>query len=216
MNKVIVFDIGNVILRFKDDEVITEFFEREKSLDFNYIQNEDIAREFIKKNIINSPEWLGNSLIDTGYTSIEDAIELVNDRTDYGQAVLVERFWNNYVYCCHVDKRMIQLIKELKKKKYKVYLLSNINDHIMSKNIEPSGLLNIVDGGTYSYEKHHIKPYKSIYKDFLIDYELTPDQCVFIDNKQINVDAALGLGFDARKVKDDDYEDVIRVLGDIL
>lgn len=214
--KVVVFDIGNVILNFREDEVITNFFEREKSLGFNYIQDEDAARQFIKENIINSPEWLGQALIDTGYVSVEEAIDLVDDRTDYRQAVLVDRFWNTYVYCCSVDKRVMKSIKELKKVGYKVYLLSNNNEHMMRNNLEPSGLFDIVDGGTYSCEKHHIKPHRSIYKDFLVDFELKPEQCVFIDNSQRNIDTALELGFDARLVRSDNYEDVKMVVDELL
>ena len=52
--KNIIFDIGNVILNFNINEVLQKFTSNE------------VEKEFILKNIINSPEWLGNALIDTG------------------------------------------------------------------------------------------------------------------------------------------------------
>ena len=55
MIKNIIFDIGNVILNFNINEVLQKFTSNE------------VEQEFILKNIINSPEWLGNALIDTGY-----------------------------------------------------------------------------------------------------------------------------------------------------
>lgn len=57
MIKNIIFDIGNVILNFNIKEVLQKF------------TSNKIEQKFILKNIINSPEWLGNALIDTGYIS---------------------------------------------------------------------------------------------------------------------------------------------------
>lgn len=42
--------------------------------------NNKEEQNFILENIINSPEWLGNALIDTGYISRDEAIEIVKDR----------------------------------------------------------------------------------------------------------------------------------------
>lgn len=57
MIKNIIFDIGNVILNFNIKEVLQKF------------TSNKIEQKFILKNIINSPEWLGNALIDTGHIS---------------------------------------------------------------------------------------------------------------------------------------------------
>ena len=54
MIKNIVFDIGNVILNFDLNRVLN-----------SYTINKN-EQQFILDNIINSPEWLGYSLIDTG------------------------------------------------------------------------------------------------------------------------------------------------------
>lgn len=59
MIKNIVFDIGNVILNFKLEDVLPKFTDDKEE------------QKFIIDNIINSPEWLGNSLIDAGYISKE-------------------------------------------------------------------------------------------------------------------------------------------------
>lgn len=52
--KNIVFDIGNVILNFKLEEILPKFTDDVKD------------KKFIIDNIINSPEWLKYSLMDTG------------------------------------------------------------------------------------------------------------------------------------------------------
>ena len=77
MIKNIIFDIGNVILNFNIKEVLQKF------------TSNKIEQKFILKNIINSPEWLGNALIDTGYISREDAIEVVYENFSYIYAIFI-------------------------------------------------------------------------------------------------------------------------------
>ena len=149
MIKNIVFDIGNVILNFKLSEVLPYFAKDEKE------------EKFIKKNIIESPEWLGNALIDTGYISKENAISIVEDRTNHINDELIEKFWNNYNKYSKINEEVVKLIKELKNSGYKIYLLSNINEHTYDS-IKENELFNIIDGYIFSYIEHKVKPYKMI------------------------------------------------------
>ena len=150
MIKNIIFDIGNVILKFNINDVLKEF------------TNNVNEQNFILENIINSPEWLGNALIDTGYISRESAIEIVKDRTNHTNDELISNFWHNYNNFAKVDERVLQLIKKLKDNNYRVYLLSNINPYTFEF-VSKSGLFNLVDGYVLSYKEHKVKPYKAIY-----------------------------------------------------
>ena len=105
MIKNIIFDIGNVILNFNIKEVLQKF------------TSNKIEQKFILKNIINSPEWLGNALIDTGYISREDAIEIVKDRTNHCNDKLIVDFWKNYNDFAKVNTKVLNLIQNYKKKK---------------------------------------------------------------------------------------------------
>ena len=101
MIKNIVFDIGNVILKFDVDDVLNRF------------TNNDFEKNFILENIINSPEWLKNGLIDTGFVSRDDAISIVQDRTNHMNDYLIESFWKTYSDYVEVDKRILQIIKKI-------------------------------------------------------------------------------------------------------
>ena len=195
MVKNIVFDIGNVILNFKLEDVLPKF------------TNNKEEQEFIINNIINSPEWLGNSLIDPGYISKEEAILIVQDRTNHENDELISNFWNNYNNYSLVDERVIKLIKDLKLKGYKIFLLSNINDHTF-QNVNKSDLFSIVDGYVLSYIEHQIKPYKSIYNTLISRYSLIPSETIFIDDNINNINTAQELEFIVKKVNPDDYENV--------
>lgn len=203
MIKNIVFDIGNVILNFNLEDVLPKF------------TNDKEEQQFIIDNIINSPEWLGYALIDTGYISKEEAISIVQDRTNHEKDELISRFWNNYNDFALVDNRVINLIKDLKLKGYKIFLLSNINEHTFI-NVNKSELFNIVDGYVLSYIEHQVKPYKAIYKTLINRYSLNPVETVFIDDNQNNINTAKELGFIAKKVEPDNYDSVFVSIKEFL
>lgn len=204
MIKNVIFDIGNVILNFDYKKVIREFTDNVND------------QKFIYNNIINSPEWLGYGLIDTGYITRDVAIKIVQDRTNHMNDKLIYDFWMNYNDYAFIDENMISLLKSLKDNNYKIYLLSNINEHTVNFINDNSNLLDIVNGYVFSYKEHQVKPYTSIYNTLLNRYKLNPKECLFIDDNQKNIDTALQLGINAQKVEPDNYENVKYILEGIL
>ena len=199
MIKNIIFDIGNVILQFDIKEVIPNFTKKESE------------KQFIINNIINSPEWLQYSLIDTGFISREQAIEIVEDRTNHIDDELIEKFWYRYNDYSFINDNVIDIIKELKEKDYKIYLLSNINSHTYN-HIKDNKLFNLVDGYVFSYIEHQVKPYVGIYNTLLERYKLIPRECLFIDDNIKNIKTANELGIQGKKVIPDNFESVVQTL----
>ena len=200
--KNIIFDIGNVILNFNVDEVIQKFTSN---------RNE---QKFILDNIINSPEWLGNALIDTGYITRENAIEIVKDRTNHINDTLITDFWYNYNNFAKVDENVLNLIKKLKNNNYKIYLLSNINPYTYEF-VEKSGLFELVDGYVLSYQEHKVKPFVSIYTTLLERYNLIPSESVFIDDNQNNITTGNSLGIISKKVEPDNYDSIVNIINEL-
>ena len=203
MIKNIVFDIGNVILNFDYKNVIEKY------------TNNVEEQKFIIDNIINSPEWLGYSLIDTGYITKEEAIFIVQDRTNHINDLLIDDFWNTYNNYGYVDNRVLDLIKKLKEQKYNVYLLSNINAHTVDA-IKSSGIFDIVDGYVLSYIEHQVKPYVSIYKTLINRYDLNEKECLFIDDNVNNVRTANELGMIGKLVEPDNYSSVLSIISEVI
>ena len=168
-------------------------------------------QNFILENIINSPEWLGNALIDTGYISRENAIEIVQYRTNHTNDELINNFWCNYNNFAQVDERVLQLIQKLKDNNYKIYLLSNINPYTFEF-VNKSGLFNLVDGYVLSYKEHKVKPYKAIYNVLLERYNLIPNECLFIDDNKKNIDTGNLMRIISKKVEPDNYDSIINVI----
>ena len=199
MIKNIVFDIGNVILNFDLNQVLT-----------NYTNNKN-DQQFILNNIINSPEWLEHSLIDTGFISRETAISIVQDRTNHINDSLIFDFWNSYNDYAKINDDVLNLIKKLKEAHYNLYLLSNINPYTHEL-INNSELLELVDGFVFSYQEHKIKPYIGIYNTLIDRYLLNPSETLFIDDNQKNIDTGNKMGFVSKKVEPDNYESIVNVI----
>lgn len=202
MIKNIIFDIGNVILNFDIDNVLSQFTD----------SYED--RQFILENIINSPEWLQFALIDTGFITREEAIEIVKDRTNHVNDIIIEKFWNNYNNYASINCDVINLIKKLKDNNYSIYLLSNINAYTHQFILNTSNLFDIVDGYVLSYQVHKVKPYKAIYEELLNKYNLIPEESLFIDDNQKNILTANELGIYGKFVIPDNYDSVINLLNE--
>jgi putative hydrolase of the HAD superfamily len=201
MIKNIIFDIGNVILNFNITEVLQKF------------TSDKDNQKFILDNIINSPEWLGNSLVDTGYVTRENAIEIEKDRTNHINDTLITDFWYNYNNYAKVDENVLKLIKKLKDNNYKVYLLSNINPYT-HEFIEKSGLFELVDGYVLSYQEHKVKPFIGIYKTLLERYNLIPNESLFIDDNAKNIITGNSLGIISKKVDHDNYDSIINIINE--
>ena len=196
--KNIIFDFGNVLITFNEQEIVSKFTDSKEEQDF------------LIKNVIYSPEWATYGLIDAGYITNEEAINLINDRTNNIHKDLVNNFMNNYHKYMYIQDEVIEEIKKLKTQGYKIYMLSNTNEYMYNNFINKIEYL--FDGIVLSYQIHKIKPYDSIYEYIINKYNLNPEESLFIDDKQKNINTALKFGIKGRNVKLNDSNDVIKVL----
>lgn len=54
-----------------------------------------------------------------------------------------------------------------------------------------------MDGGIFSCDVKHIKPDKAIYKELCSTYHIKPEECIFVDDNEANVKAAMEFGMRA-------------------
>ena len=101
------------------------------------------------------------------------------------------------------------LIRELKAAGYGIYLLSNIgvSFHWICDDLPE---LKLFDGLFASGDYHVLKPEPEIYQLLCSKYGLKMEECVFIDDKQANTDAAKALGMQAITFRG--YEEAVREL----
>ncbi len=93
-------------------------------------------------------------------------------------------------------------IKELKKKGYKVYLLSNYGGTNYNYARENFKFIPYADGGVISYEIKRIKPEPEIYQKLIDKYDFNPKEAVFLDDCLPNLEGAKTFGFHTIHVTD--------------
>lgn len=182
MLKNIVFDLGNVLVKFDSNELIYSFFnkrqEEVKSFYFDSLWNEYdqglySVEEMIEKGVKQFPE-----------------LELSIEKLMYHWTEFVIPLKDNVAY-----------IKDLKRFGYKVYILSNIPEDD-TKYLRSCGVFDNIDGGVFSYEYKKIKPDPEIFNILLEKYNLKASECLFLDDRKDNVESASNLGFETIEVKD--------------
>lgn len=179
MIKTIIFDIGNVLVDFAWEPFFRSFgFTEEVFLK-------------LTNATVKSPVWVE---LDRGVLSTEQIIEqFISNAPEVEQEIrLVFRDVGNMV-----TKRdyAIPWVKHLKEQGYQVLYLSNIGERTVEHCKEALDFIPYTDGGILSYEVQLIKPDAAIYQALLTKYDLKPEECVFVDDTLVNIEAADRLGF---------------------
>lgn len=175
MIKNIIFDIGNVILKFSRDFLLSHFYKgaeydllKEKLFcDWEKLDEDLISLEDYKENVCSSlPQHLRN----------------------YATGVL-----DNWEYFMRYTDGIIDFIYQLKKQGYKLYILSNMTRHFIERDYK-FPILKEFDGIVYSAPIKLVKPDPKIYEYLLNKYSLNPSECLFIDDMKTNLVSATRFG----------------------
>ncbi len=91
-------------------------------------------------------------------------------------------------------KEYIDILRKLKKEGHKVILLSNACDFLVPYLMKRYGVDDLFDGTFISYEIGHHKPDIDAFTYALEKVGCNPNDAVFIDDNQENVDSAASIG----------------------
>lgn len=175
----IIFDIGNVLTDFRWKEFLVD-----KGFDGEMIRR--IARASVE-----SPLW---KEIDRGEWDREKLMQEFIKLDPEIEAEL--RFAYEDVHGMVSPRAYaIPWINELKKKGYRVYYLSNFSDKAYVDCADALDFMPYTDGGLLSYRERIVKPEPEIYRLLLERYGLRAEECVFLDDLEVNVEAARKEGF---------------------
>ena len=180
MIKNIVFDIGNVLADFR----VMEFL-GEKGFDAN------MSKRILKASLM-TPYW---GQFERAEISEEEAIDLFAS-TDPDIRDELWKAFSDVRGLLVIREYAVPLIKDLKKKGFKVYYLSNYSKKAYDECGESLAFMEFMDGGLVSFKVGKTKPDPEMYKQFLNEYGLKAEECLFIDDTEENVIAARKLGFE--------------------
>lgn len=166
--KAIIFDCFGVLY----PNYVDEFFKNHKHF---------LSTHMVFLDKLNSKIDLGEITQTEFYEQLEKAMGIPADKIQFDmESKLV------------ADKKLIQLIKQLKKK-YKIGLLSNAGSEEISI-IYRDGLDKLFNAITISYEVGDSKPNSTIYTMCLTKLGVSPMESIFVDDSTANLEAAHRLG----------------------
>lgn len=179
MIKNIVFDMGQVIIRF-DPELFLDRYD---------LSSEE--KNLLNREVFRSVEWV---MTDHGKMNTTEAASSICKRIPEKLRDTVKDLICNWFEPLIVVDGIEMLIRELKEKGYGIWLLSNagLNQPSYWKRLPFSG---VFDGTMISAEVGLLKPDPRIYKCFTDQFGLDPEECLFIDDNPMNVEAATGNGW---------------------
>lgn len=180
MIRQIVFDMGNVMIRFDPDL----FMDREGISD-----PED--RKLVLRELFHSVEW---ALMDRGILTEETAAPSILERFPVRLRDTVLHLLFSWSRDRDGIPGMEELVSRLKSAGYGIWLLSNasVSQHEYWPKVPASRLF---DGTMISCDVGAVKPMPEIYRAVTEKFGLFPEECVFIDDAPINVAGAIACGW---------------------
>lgn len=193
MIKNIVFDMGNVLVRYDSMRVCSQ-----------YIEDEDEKR-LVNTSVFVSPEWL---MLDMGLISEEEALKKMQARLPGAHAKEMAKLclehWHEY--CMWEIEGMRDLVKELKERGFGIYLCSNASLRMLSCYRQVIPAIELFDGVLFSAEVKCMKPQKEMYHHLYERFRLKPEECFFVDDLPANIQGARETGMNGYCFADGNVE----------
>lgn len=174
MIKNIVFDLENVILKGSPNIVLEQ------------IKIDKKQYESIKNDFFN--DWKS---LDLGESTLREQLEKC--KFDFEIDSEIEEKLLHYYKYRPFNVEILELIKELKNKGYKIYILSNNNKEAEKYLLEIPDF-KAFDGWIFSCDYQIMKPDPKIYNILFETYNLKPEECFFIDDSRKNIETGNKLG----------------------
>ena len=180
--KNIVFDVGGVLVDFC-------YMEYMRKLGFS----EEMCREF-EKDIIYSELWndmdRGDLMLEEAGIKFKKRLREMYKPCDDEVDLFIENIKDivkEYPY----SKGLLQSLKDAG---YGVYILSNYPRDLADMHWKDFKFLPVADGYIISAYERIVKPDEKIYRLLTEKFGIDLTESVFIDDRQINIDAANALG----------------------
>ena len=178
MIKNIVLDMGNVLLDYNPEFVLTTFCSSPEE------------KDIIDRELFNGPEW---KMGDRGDISDKDRFDLIKDRIPEQYHAALKNCADKWDICMTPLDGAKGFCEYIKSHGYGIYVLSNASD--LFYEYFPRFLpLDFFDGVFVSSDYRMLKPDVEIYKTFLTKYGLKADECLFFDDLEKNIAGAREAG----------------------
>ncbi|MBR6283691.1 MAG: HAD family phosphatase [Muribaculaceae bacterium] len=181
MIKNLIFDFGKVLICYDYQSFLKTIFDDDgERLEFEKIV---CSIEFTQR-------------CDLGVEPFIDIIREFQEKFPYWKRPLQE-FHDRQLDAMTIEMPgMRDLLTRLKANGYRLYGLTNWSNTVYPV-IEKFSILQMMDDRLISSEEHLVKPDVAIYNRLCEKFGLVKEECLFTDDKQINIDGAKAAGMPA-------------------
>ena len=174
-----LFDLGGV------------FFDWDPNYFFKNVFDDDEERKYFLNEVCND-QW--NLKQDAGRSIAEAELELIPKFPHYENKI--KMYYKNHRKMIRgTFEEPIEVLRQLKDKNYKCYVLSNWSAETFEGIPIDYPFMQLFDGLLISGEDKLIKPDQAIYQLAKKRFNLDPEKTVFIDDKLENIEAAQKMNF---------------------
>lgn len=178
MIKNIIFDVGNVLVEYNPDGLMRRLGFDEETL------------QAVNQAVFQNELWNES---DRGVLSPEELLEaFIANNPAYEKEIrqVIDAVGDTISLMPYT----VEWVKGLKERGYHLYILSNYAEYTYEKTSHKMEFLPYMDGVVFSYRCKLIKPEKEIYEYICETYGLKPEESVFLDDREDNVQAARNMG----------------------
>ena len=189
--KNVIFDLGGVLVNWKPKQILKKIFKDKKIMPFEKWE------EIIDLDIFPN--------IEKGILSQKKALELVPSKYNKEE---VCKFLENIPDHLFPLAEGINIFNLVKKQGYKTYVLSNFSKEFFEKSSiihQYDNFLKQFDGIILSYKVKKRKPEPEIYKILIESYSIKPNESIFLDDREDNIEEAKRAGIDGIVYKDHEF-----------
>lgn len=194
MIKNIILDVGKVLVEWDPNYA------------FQKLGFDENASRLVAEATVLSPEW--NELDRSKLSDQEILAKFIANAPEYEKEIRM--VWENIGLPIWQYEYVKPWIRNMKQCGYHVYILSNYSRWTYENTQEALSFLQDVDGAVFSFQVQQIKPEPEIYQSLLKKYDLKAEECVFLDDRQENLDAAMAQGIAG--IRFTGYEDALEQL----
>lgn len=195
MIKNIIFDMGNVLLRYDPEVCLNRFVKREED------------RALIRRELFEGPEWVQGDL---GHITDEQRFDGVSRRVPQELHTELRQCAEQWHMCMEPVHGAKEFCAYAKEQGYRLYVLSNASSSFYQY-FPRFAPFEYFDGLVVSCDIHIVKPDIRIYRYLLETYGLAPEECFFIDDMAANVEGAQKAGISGA-VFGGDFEEIRKKL----
>ena len=172
MIKNVIFDFGQVLVRFDPNYMVTRYV----------TDKEDAA--LLEAVVFDRLYW---DPLDAGTISDEEVVRLSKERLPERLHEACKKIYYNWIYNIPEIDGMRELLTDLRDGGCRLYLLSNICTYFASHSHEIP-MLSLLDGCVFSSTAGAVKPDREIFDHLLKKFSLAADECIFVDDRAENIE----------------------------